>query len=150
MQIKQQRVKMNITINQVTTALNNSIEQVGGIDAAIEICDRMYSGVWRSEETLTASEAVEEDRYEGETQQDIFFQAYKAKNSVDEDFSFDDVEWFIECLPSNERDNLTIKPDDKFVFLCNYKGEGEGMTLERLAKRLSVFVDKDSSFNDSI
>jgi hypothetical protein len=141
---------MNFTLNQVTTALNNSIEQAGGIDAAIEICDRMYSGVWRSAETISASEAAEDDRFEGETQHDIFAQAYRAANPSEEGFDFDDVDLFVECLSNDERDNLTIKTGDKFVFLCNYKGEGEGQTLERLAKHLSVFVSKDSSFNDSI
>jgi len=141
---------MNFNIEQVTTALNDSINQVGGIDAAIEICDRMYSGVWRSAKTLSVIEACESDRFEGETQHDIFAQAYKVANPNGEEFDFDDVDWFIECLPSNERDNLTIKQDDRFVILCNYKGEGEGITLERLAGHLSIFKSKDSSFSDSL
>lgn len=157
---------MNFTLNQVTTALNNSIEQAGGIDAAIEICDRMYSGVWRYSETVGVVEFEENGGDIDHLQHEILYAVFKEQNPEafdckpcpynDEDryeswcygidAQFDSWEFNNKELIKS----LEIKQDDRVCCLVNYKGEGEGEAIERLCLSLSIFKDKNSSFNDSI
>lgn len=151
---------LNITLDEITSELNQAIENVGGIDNAIEACDRMYSATFRSEgvklcdylnkycKTMESyyteyNNICEDLRGEMINQ---FYNKWLIEFSQDDNegsFNYweDSNEGLIKGLYS-----LPIKEDTEICDLCNYKGEGEGLSLLSTSHHLPIFKNKNESF----
>jgi len=154
-----------IMLNKLTEALDSAVQQIGGIDAAMEACDRMYSATFRSEESKLSSYDDWEDElfalklevasvlYSKATGHVNPMEGYNPYSYMDEGDSdsimyaseaFDDQaeSWFDKNYPEFE-----ITGDTLVVDHCNYKGEGEGgLHLYGLHKHLPIFKSKNESF----
>ncbi len=160
---------MNFTLPELQDAMNIKVAELGGIDAAIEACDRMYSATFRSEAIKISdvyhSDSVDEDELYREMAMALYSKAtgfpapqreeiqcgcYHDCDCESDSFmyaseAFDDgaVEWLKENYP-----NFKITSDTLVVDFCNYKGEGEdGLGLYELNKNLPIFKSKSLSFN---
>jgi hypothetical protein len=155
-------------LNELTKQLDSAVQQIGGIDAAIEACDRMYSATFRGETAkLSAFDDWEEEIYSlylevatalfitatGETQpqrEDVLCGcAYDCDCSLDswgyasEAFDERAEDWMGRNFP-----DFKINESTMVVGHCNYKGEGErGLYIYELSKSLPVFKSKSESWN---
>ena len=132
-------------MNSLISVLNATVESLGGQGAALAACDRMYSGVWRSE-PFTVSEGCDSgDLWELEDQlsQMLFIAAtgHDKPNHFCERWYDLYNDWKYE-----NKQVVKISDDTLIVSLCNYKGEGEGLALFAIAKHLPVFKSKSESF----
>ena len=153
-----------ITIAQLEKAMQENINQLGGIDSAIEACDRMYSATFRSEprklstikwadqcapydaiesiyrdaaeKLYTLTTGIKEPVYNEDDHEDAY--GYNMEH-----FSDSAIEWLENTYP-----DFKVGADSLVVDLCNYKGEIEGgLSLYCLNKSLPVFTCKADSFN---
>ena len=152
-------------LNKSTEALDSAVQQIGGIDAAMAACDRMYSATFRSESfKLSELEDWEDDvlklklevacalysKATGEANPMNGYNPYSYSEEGDSDSimyaseAFDEhaESWFDKRYPQFE-----ITGDTLVVDHCNYKGEGEGgVYLYELHKHLNIFKSKNESF----
>lgn len=117
--------------------------------------DRLYSETFRSQEIFTVHDYPEmrEDLVEYLTS--AVYPA-RVQNCSDMDCSWlsdDDNDFWCDnydpepiFVGYSKDDAELILENAKFVWLCNYKGEGEGFTLIERASGLRVFVDKHNYF----
>lgn len=163
-----------LTIAQAPKALVAAVENIGGIDAAMAACDRMYSAMFRSE----GFKLSEVDDWECEVESiktSVAIALYSSQEGVTppqdgsahwtelaEDMDGEEYDHFVDCLgyeddafqDSAERwfesnyPDFVIDGDTLVVDFCNYKGEGEGgVGLYQLNKHLPIFKSKRESFN---
>ena len=125
--------------------LSNAVKAAGGPEAAIQQCAAIYQGVYRSE-PLPASEAgMDLAELSDQLVEEVLMAEYvkSAGPCPDEDPYhmrwMEGFDFFKEtkscCVPVP-----AITPDTPVVYLCNYKGEEEGIALYDKAKHLRVFV----------
>lgn len=160
---------MQFTLPELQNAMSTQIEQLGGIDAAIAACDRMYSATFRGEAVRLSDCCLAEDyHYEdlyrematalyskatgcpAPQREEVNCGCYHDCDCASDSFmyaseAFDDgaVEWLEEKHP-----DFKITGDTLVVDFCNYKGEGEDdLGLYELHKHLPVFKSKSHSFN---
>lgn len=162
------------SLSQAVAALNTAVSQIGGIDAAIEACDRMYSATFRGEAApLSEMGEFGEDYYKGrlmiEAAAALYAHATGDKLEIeemqhwterdeDDDHYYDQMS---ECLGAEEDayndraeawmkinyPDFVIDENTLVVDFCNYKGEGEdGLGLYSLHKHLPIFRSKRESF----
>ena len=132
---------------EAVSALNKAVSDIGGVDAAIAACDRMYEASFRSEPYALSPSEFEEER--GELMDELVMALYSAEFGKPDlscerayEYCYEASEqWFGEKYP-----DFKLSSDVEVVYICNYKGEGEGVSLYSLAKNLPVFVDKNTSF----
>ena len=132
-------------MNTLLNALNVAIESLGGEAAALSACDRMYSGVWRSEPFTIAEGCDSGDLWELENQLKIM--AYCKTTGTEQPVQYCErwYDRFSDWSDDNPLD-ISLSDDDLVVSLCNYKGEGEGLALFEMVKHLPVFRSKSESF----
>ena len=161
------------TLNQAASALNTAVVNIGGIDAAIEACDRMYSAMFRSE-GMPLSEMGE---FGADFHTSLYIEAAAALYSkatgdklklqemphwTERDEEYDHYyDQMSDCLGFEEdayndraeewmkvnHPNFVINENTLVVDFCNYKGEGEGgLGLYSLNKHLPIFRSKSESF----
>ena len=145
--------------------LNQAVENFGGIEKAMQACDRMYSAKFRTE-AYSIKELGDDWEYELSTLVDQFaFDLYVKTNNIilpkkpsydSDDYQFDNyyseleyiqddaVHWF-----NSNYDRSIFDENTLIVTLCNYKGEGEKEALLIGAKDLPVFISKVESFNQA-
>jgi len=153
-----------VTMAELEKAMQESIVQLGGLDKALSACDRMYSATFRSEPRKLSSikwhhqgaayQAEERLYCEMATRlytletgvippvynEDDHEDAYSYNAEHYEDSA---LVWFKNKYPA-----FTVDSETLVVYLCNYKGEGEGNpALYCLNKHLPVFTCKADSFN---
>lgn len=163
---------MNMTLNQVVAAMNNQVGAQGGIDSAIEACDRMYSATFRTEAFVLGAEglAYNKSSLMADLARHVYTQAgfplpvrevdteeysyFDEDDCYGEDYFNDESdysaeEYYYECAEEYLKKNfpdLVIDENTSVVELCNYKGEGEGLALACLCEKLPVFRSKNESF----
>ena len=150
-----------ITIEQLEQAMQEGIDQLGGIDQALSACDRMYSATFRSEPfPLGRLEDFEEEAYSLflDTAITLFERATGTPAPVNDEDEHEDAymynyenhlnmaeEWAAKHYPALES---SINADTLVVSFCNYKGEGDNdIALYCLNKHLPIFTCKADSFN---
>lgn len=132
-------------MNTIISALNSAIENLGGQDQAIAACERIYSGVWRSE-PFTVSEGCDSgDLWELEDQLNQMVYISATGKTKPDHFCEQWYDLYNDWKYENKQ-AVTISDDTLVVSLCNYKGEGEGIALFDMAKHLPVFRSKSESF----
>lgn len=149
------------SLKLATDALNDAILAIGGEEAAIEACERMYNATFRSEPFPLGS--IEEwDTDEVSLYIDaalpIYLKATNTELPVKPDYDADEhefdnyymsleaIEGLAEEYMRKHYPEFKITKDTLIVTLCNYKGEGEGEALYMLNKHLPVFKSKRESF----
>jgi hypothetical protein len=157
-------VQFNLT--EVQAAMEESIESLGGIDAAIEACDRMYCATYRSE-VFKLSDCEHEHEeftslylemakalYAKATGQTIPEKPTLHWSEIDEHmldsfgYEMDAYDNAAESWMKDNHPGFIIDGNTSVVEFCNYKGEGEGgLNLFELHKHLPVFISKSHSFN---
>jgi len=156
------------TLPELENTMNIQIEQLGGIDAAIEACDRMYSAAFRGEAVKLSSCYDWEDEVKS-----IYHEvasALYAKSTGQQEPQRDHVncgcyhdcdctrdsfmyasESFIDSSEhwmEKNHPEFVINGDSLVVDFCNYKGEGgDDLGLYELHKHLPIFKSKSHSFN---
>jgi hypothetical protein len=161
--IKEKFMPLPFTLPELESAMNTQIKVLGGINAAIEVCDRMYSADFRSEVmALSSVECWEElkDELLESLALYIYQQETKVIAPVRPEDGFD-CEWeadgFYDALAGHSEKaisyvehkypNILIDGNTQVVEICNYKGEGEGIELLFLNKNVPIFKSKSHSFN---
>jgi hypothetical protein len=110
---------------------------------AVDACEAMYSAQFRS------ASVARFDSLDSDDQNDIIVAArevvaasmgitrpvYDGFNDWEMEQYFDDLEGVA----------VDIKPETEVVYLCNYKGEGEGWVLAEGNMHLPVFQSKNAS-----
>lgn len=152
---------IEITLEEVTAALEQAIQDIGGEQAALDACDRMYSTTFRSEPYRLDSMEDWESLVTGlyiDIAVPIYLKETGAKMPVKphddaDEYEFDSYYASLEMLDNWAEEYLTekhpsfkITGDTEIVTLCNYKGEGEGEGLYSLYKNSPVFRSKNESF----
>lgn len=135
------------SLPKAISALDKAVSDIGGVDAAMAACERMYQASFRSEPYVLSPSEFEEER--GELMDELvmtFYSAEFGKPDLSCERAYEyyyeaSEEWFGEKYPA-----FKLSSDTEVVYICNYKGEGEGVSLYSLAKNLPVFVDKNTSF----
>lgn len=141
---------MSLQLSQLQQALNDAVDQIGGVDAAIEACDRMYSASFRSEPYRAAFSEGDVYEYQNEIIMSMYLKSlgltHEPEYSSEHHFEafYDDMERFAEH-ENIDRKSL-LSEDEMVVDICNYKGECEDTVLYRFAKNLHVFRSKNESF----
>ena len=157
------------TLPELENAMNTQVEQLGGIDAAIEACDRMYNAAFRGDAVKISdvydSNSVDEGelyremantlyaKFSGQRQpqrEEVSCGCYHDCDCSSDSFmyaseAFDEMaeDWMKENYPE-----FKITGDTMVVDFCNYKGEGEDdLGLYELHKHLPIFKSKSHSFN---
>lgn len=150
--------------SNIPAILESAVTAIGGVDAAIDACDRMYSADFRSESMLLKEVQDFEDEVYG-LQQALTEALYTKLTGnkppvktwgpwegvpeyVSDSFYYE-CDAFLEAAKdyiSKEGISVTVTGDTEVVELCNYKGEGEGLALLALTKNLPVFRSKNESF----
>lgn len=136
-------------LNQLRTQMSNEVQALGGIDQALEACDRMYRTEYRGD-------AMEID-FEDESLLDelvggVKLSLYLASRELKEVPEFEcerSAEFFwesVEDCAAYENVLEKIKLDPYYVEICNYKGEGEGIEVLATARKLPIFISKSVSF----
>jgi len=150
-----------VTMAELEQAIQESIDQLGGIDQALSACDRMYSATFISKPfPLGILEDYEEIAYDLflDTAMALFERATGTPAPVNDENDHEDVymykyenhlnmaeAWAAKHYPDLES---SINAETLVVDFCNYKGEGEGNpALYCLNKHLPVFTCKADSFN---
>jgi len=167
---------LNFTLEQATKALDQSVCNIGGIDAAMAACDRMYSATFRGD-AVTLEEMGEfgEDFHgrlyieaaialyskatgdvlqqeeiphwsERGEEDEHMYDQWGDSLGMEEDAYNDRAEAWLEL----NHPDFVIDQNTLVVDFCNYKGEGEGgLGLYQLHKHLPVFKSKSHSFNQA-
>lgn len=164
-------------LTELKKAMNKAVEDIGGMQASIDACDRMYDATFRSEACLLSDESEGDYDY-ASLKSELAIHLYTSKtgnrppsrpdisysdNFNDDDSDYDYIDDYemdsyyasIEAFNELAEEWFTAKyPDFKItgdtlvVYFCNYKGEGEGgLGLHSLHKHLPVFLSKSESFN---
>jgi len=160
---------MNFTLPELQNAMDIKVAELGGIDAAIEACDRMYRATFRGEAFKISdayhSDSVDEDELYREMARTLYTKSSGHRQPQREEVScgcyhdcdcasdsfmyaseaFDEMAegWLKANYPE-----FKITGDTMVVDFCNYKGEGEdGLGLYELNKHLPIFKSKSHSFN---
>jgi hypothetical protein len=159
---------MNITLPQLQSAMDTKIVELGGIEAAIKACDRMYSATFRGDAVKLSYFRDGEDEKHSlylELATTLYAKATEQQAPQREDIdcgchhdcdcesdsfmyaseAFDEAaeRWMVKNYP-----DFIVNDDTLVVDFCNYKGEGEdGLGLYELHKHLPVFISKSHSFN---
>ena len=148
----------NQNLNILSQALKESVNSIGGEDAAMEACDRMYSASFRDSNIMLFSELDESEQSEiiQSNNSIVFYQNTKIKApefSDDEhedsyyaacDSYYDQIETW--CEKNKDNPELKIPLNEPCVWLCNYKGESDNVELLRNVKDLPIFKSKRESF----
>lgn len=165
-----------LTIEQASNALNEAVANIGGIDAAMAACDRMYSASFRGEAaTLKEMGEFGEDFHghlyveaaialyskatgdvlaqdemphwsERDEEDDHMYDQWADSLGYEEDAYNDRAEAWMKL----NHPDFVIDENTLVVDFCNYKGEGEGgLGLYQLHKHLPVFKSKSHSFNQA-
>lgn len=144
-------------MSSLTTALGEALAIATRDKSTFERAEACYNAAFRSE-PHSISELSEEDKEE------LIYQTKKAilqESGIYEpiagffaDDEYDDDSYYsaIESAWDGYQesiDQLTINfnEDDLFCYLCNYKGEGEGIALYDAVKHLPIFRSKSDSFS---
>ncbi|MCP5077574.1 MAG: hypothetical protein GY951_05900 [Psychromonas sp.] len=156
-----------LELNQVTKQLDQAVSAIGGIEQAIEACDRMYQATFRSEAfPLNELEDWENDLYILKLEVATTLYASVTGEQppqrcevncgceYDCDCSSDSFMYATEAYEdradswfSNEYPEFQITGETLVCDHCNYKGEGEGeVHLFALCKNLPIFKSKNDSF----
>ena len=160
---------MNFTLPELQNAMDIKVAELGGIDAAIEACDRMYSATFRGDAVRLVDCRLSEDYHYDELYLEMAIALYaKAKGHAipqreevscgcyhDCDCASDSFGYASEAFNDDAelwmKDNypeFKITDDTLVIDFCNYKGEGEdGLGLYELNKHLPIFKSKSHSFN---
>ena len=149
-------------LDKLTLAMNNAVTELGGIDKAIEACERMYSATFRSE-AFKLSELEDWEDLEYVLKQELASSLYATVTGYTSPeqpmLGADEREWDNYCYDceafgeeaeewlNNTYPEFEITGDTLVVSLCNYKGESENNSLYITHKHLPVFVSKNESFN---
>ena len=153
-----------VTMAELEQAMQEGIDQLGGIDQALSACDRMYSATFRSEPRKLsaikwshqgAAYQAEEVLYcEMATklytlQVGVLPPVYNEDDHEDsysynvEHYEESAIAWF-----RNKYPNFTVDSETLVVDFCNYKGEGDNdLALYCVSKHFPVFTCKADSFN---
>ena len=126
-------------LNQLVTAMNNEVERLGGEEAALDACERMYSAVFACGEPVKLSD-VDDEEDTDDIVTLIKINAFLAFTGKTEDYY---GEYLFEAMDSWE-DSFVLDKSTLVVDTCNYKGEGEGYAL--YSKDLPLFAGKRNSF----
>lgn len=133
-------------MKQVINALNSAIESLGGEQMAVDACERMYSGTWRSEPFTFADGLCDSgDLWELENQLKIMIYCTTTGKKEPATFCERWYDEFSDWLYENPQ-TVVLPENSLIVSLCNYKGEGEGIALFDMARHLPVFKSKSESF----
>lgn len=152
----------SVTIEALTQAMDNKIVELGGMDAAISAADLVYSSSYRSEDSYTVSEMgltldnVKHDlvSYFIECEITKRHPELDCENMYDlEEIDSDSLQYARESAYNEierEIEKGTFKTpygnlneETRFVYLCNYKGEGEDEVLPlEMAGNISIFHSK--------
>ena len=156
-----------LTLQSLTKELNLAVAQVGGVDKAMQACDRMYSATFRSEEfklceiedfedvVFNIKRALMISLYCKEKNVDYPVQRNTQCNcSHDCDCSSDAYMYECEAFDDSARywfntkyGELQLTGDEMVVDTCNYKGEFDNnYSLYELSKHLPIFKSKNDSF----
>jgi hypothetical protein len=159
---------MNFTLPELETAMNNEIKSLGGIDAAMAACDRMYSATFRGDAIKLSDLADWEDEvhslylevasalYAKATEQqapqreEVFCGCEHDCDCESDSFMYacDSFEEMAEVWLQKNHPEFVVDGDSLVVDFCNYKGEGDDdLGLYLLHKHLPVFKSKSHSFN---
>ena len=147
-------------LKQITQAMNNTVAALGGQQAALDACDRMYSATFRSEPfPLRDAEGWELDvtsltlDYARERYLHDVSASIPERPTSDDEHAFDcyycEMEAFDEAALLHLHSHypaFTVNGDTMVVETCNYKGEGEGLALLASAAHYPVFTSKQDSF----
>ena len=154
-------------LNKLTKELDAAVQQIGGIDAATEACDRMYSATFRGEAVkLGEWDDWEEESYNLKLELATALFSHATGEQVpirhevscgceyDCDCSLDSWGYAMEAFEDSalywlekECPEFEITKDTLVVCHLNYKGEGErGLYLYELNKQLPIFKSKNESF----
>jgi len=165
---------MQFTLPELQSAMNTQTERLGGIDAAIEACDRMYSAKFRGDAVRFGDSGG--DDYHRDCLYSEVAKALYAKSTGDYVPVYDTPHWseideedeamyenysdgfgyqmeaYEESAEKWMKDNhpdFKITDDTMVVDFCNYKGEGDddNLGLYELHKHLPIFKSKAHSFN---
>ena len=135
-----------LSLEILTKQLDQAVQNVGGIDNALEACDRMYSATFRSE-----AFPLDQLEYWEEEIDPLLYELskilYKLKTGIDLDKLACLYEF--ECHSESALDlvqGVEIEGHTKIVKLCNYKGEMKGFALLATCKKLPIFKSKNESF----
>ena len=169
--MKEKFMPLPFTLPELENAMNTKIESLGGIEAAIEACDRIYSATFRGDAIKISdvyhSDSVDEYELYREMAMVLYSKATgfpipqreevhcgcchdcdcESDSFMYASEAFDDsaVEWLKENHP-----DFKITCDTLVVDFCNYKGEGDDdLGLYELHKHLPVFKSKAHSFNQA-
>ena len=155
---------MNISesLSSATIALQQAVTAIGGEEAALEACDRMYRATFRSEpyplKELSDWEDEVDELYLGFALP-IYLSATKQSLPIKpdgdaSDYEFDSYYSEMESLDELAKNymekhfpDFAISGDLLIVDLCNYKGEGEGFDLFEKCQSYPVFTSKKDSFH---
>lgn len=127
-------------LNQAGAALNDSVLMAGGVDAAMNACNRVYSELLRSE-PFKLSNHEDWGYCPKDLCKDVYGRVAQALYSKETGgtqcgFDFRAVDWMKENHPEFE-----VTGDTLVVDFCNYKGEQEGdVGLFELNKHLNIFA----------
>jgi len=142
--------------------MNQKIEQVGGIELAINQCDRMYDATFRSEPfPLASTEDWEEEATSLKIDLAVKLYLSATGRAIPKKPDYDACEresdgysYEMEALESSaeywlekNHPDININGNDLIVIFSNYKGETDGIGLYVLNKHLPVFTSKRDSFN---
>lgn len=127
-------------MNNIQKLLTEAVASLGGQAKAFEECEAIYSRVLRTEPfTLSELPSGEQNKLVFQFKEALFVKMTgKVKANFDSDWWYDMVyDWIYE-----NPIYVDLPLDTQVVDLCNYKGEGIGVSLFELAKHLPVFNGK--------
>jgi len=123
-------------IEKLQVATSNEVDRLGGLDAAIDACERMYSSLFSCGEPIRLADC--DDR--GEIERDIKISAFlKFTGKTEEHYG----EYLLDAMDSWE-DSFVLDENTLIVCACNYKGEGEGYAI--YTTDMPEFKGKSNSF----
>ena len=155
------------SLDKLTKALDNAVENMGGIEQAIAACDRMYDAVFIGDVITVAdyNQAAKKYGYKSACETTLLLEMalplYLKKFDIEigecpeEEHEQDGYYMGLEALEDSamswfekEYPEFKITGDTEIVTFCSYKGEGEdGIGLYIMNKHLPVFKSKGDSFN---
>jgi hypothetical protein len=127
-------------LNLLQVAMSNEIERLGGEDAALDACDRMYGSMFACGEPVKLSE-LEDSGDKCDIELELKIQSFLAFTGHSKQYY---GEYLFEAMDSWE-DTFIVDESTLVVYVCNYKGEGEGWAL--YSKELPKFAGKENSFH---
>lgn len=138
-------------MTSLTTALGEALAVATRDESTFERAEACYQATFRSEayslQSITNLDWLEEVKEQ--ITREVKIAELAKRGILIPNHTFEQCEWEIEAFEEkiDSVDIVDIPPQTLICDLCNYKGEGEGITLYDAVKHLPIFRSKSDSFS---